>query len=79
MDCEVFYDGRCHGGIGDSPWVRNNSTSGRRRATVEIRQNGSHFRTDTYDLDAGERAPINSCSIIGSDHFSHAIVGCTPI
>jgi hypothetical protein len=73
--CAVLYEGSC-GTAGQNISVKNNSTANSFKATIEDRKNGNHFRTDIFDLAAGERDPINLCTKNGTDTYTAQIVGC---
>jgi hypothetical protein len=79
MNGTILYSGSCGSAGGQHAYIKNTSSSQRFRYTVEILENGQHFRNDSYTLDPGDQAIINMCTQVGVDSYRARIIGSVAI
>lgn len=77
QQCTIEYTNYSCGpaNAGSDAYQKNNSANQRYRITTEMRLNGSHYRTDVNDVDAGDRVYVG-CTRDDSHTYTFAVTGC---
>jgi hypothetical protein len=74
--CAIEYTHGCAGsGISDTAYQKNNARDARYRITSTVYQDGSFYRNDTNDVEAGDRVPVG-CTVYGVHSYRYQVVGC---